>query len=183
MLLQGTTESLISLPSRERIVEAVVIAFFAALIAWLFARRKNNSEAEKNESEATLNESAIIQNYIKTVADLQTQIDSWLVKIKGLRVEVTTVEDVNSELRKAVQDIREEERKALEELRLAYKHERERLLEAVTTLLRLVQKITESLKAYPIEQDIRMDTVRILELLFNLKEKLESDPVELSENP
>jgi len=177
MLLQ-LTENLITLPSRERIVEAVIIAFCVALITWFFARRKNTSEAVKNESEATLNESEIIQNYIKTVADLQGQIDSWLIKIKGLRIEVTTVEDLNTELRKAIIDIREEERRIVEDLKSTFKHERERLLESVTKILRLMKEVTESLNNTQIEQAIRRDTVRILEMLYDLKERLENAPVD-----
>lgn len=178
MLLQNTEQVN---PSWVPYIVTLIVAIISALSAWIIARRKNESEAEKNVSEATLNESEIIQNYIKTVSDLQSQMDTWLTKIKDLRVEVNTVEELNSELEKTLHGLQEKEYKALIEVHLKYKRERDRLLHAVEKLIKLVRPVVDTLAVNPEFVKLRQESIVILETLYRLRDRLQKDP-DLSED-
>ena len=158
------------------VLKDIIIAGAASTLAYLFARRKNASETAKNTTESRKNESEIIKNLLEIISDLEAQLEVWIGKVQKLSAIVNTEQGLKDDLRKDVAQIREEKKQALNELTKSFRLEKISILDSINKTLEIINNIVKKMKGYkdyPEYRDLRMDSVRIVEMLYSIKEKLE----------
>ena len=84
-----------------------VIGFITTIVSgwtsWFFARKKYNSEVDNN---VISNMEASLEFYQKLSTDNKERLDSALQENKELRVEITSLQEDNINLRKEIEDLK-----------------------------------------------------------------------------
>lgn len=131
----------------EKFVVPVIAAIGAALIAYVFARRKNDSEINKNDSET-------VKNYLATISALQKDLDSWIKQVSDLRVAAQKIEDDNRELKN---------------LRRA---DNDRFFDALVAMQKVAIAIESRAADNAEYKPFRRDAIRLVEMLAYQKNQL-----------
>jgi hypothetical protein len=165
-------------PNLDRWSELAIAGFISAAVAavftWLLTGKKTESETRKNNSDVDLNESEIIQNLVNIIGKLQTDIDSFIERTKGLRVQVDAAEDAKRQADLLIEQVRRDEADKTRELHRAFAAEKAKLAESVITMQMIINNIATEIADCPNNSELKREAVRISELLHYVRGKLTS---------
>jgi len=166
-LLQES-KHLLDYATAQSAILSVVSAFVSGFFVWLFTRPKTKSETEKNQAES-------IQTYIATISKLQQDIETWITKVKEIRIEASKIEDANRDLKRTLEDVQEEQDEKISDLHRSFREEKDRLYESISKTLRIVKEIEAEAHKYPEYKNLQREAIRIVEMLTYIKGKLLDD--------
>lgn len=172
MLLESSTEIVKGIDWAE-IVKLSLVGLIAAFVSWLFTRRKLDSEIDKTQSDIEKNEADIIRTYVETVKTLQSEVDSWIAKVKLLRTSVSDSEDQTDEVKRQLKRVEIQHQTTIDFLSAAFKLEKERIIESVVKTIKIIETIQEQAHLYPQFNDLDREAIKLREMLYYIKTQLE----------
>lgn len=134
----------------DKIFLAVVglcVTFLSAYFGYLFARRKNNADADNSDSET-------IKNYIEIIAQQNRETDEYIKELRELARDVRGIESENADLKSA------------------HKAQNEKTSEAASAIIRLLSNVENSTIDEPVFYAFRRDIIRAVEMLTMIKNRL-----------
>lgn len=124
----------------------VLVLIISNVVTFIAVRRKNESDIFKNIADAHKSEADSAKTNIETISLLNKEIDASIEKLKELRTEVSTLEELI--------DV---------------------ITDSVTKLIRLANTLVDELSIEKAPTVIRQRAVNLLESLYTLREALSQD--------
>lgn len=157
-----------------KFIGAVLFLVISNLVTYFATRPKSESEIRKNEADAHKSEADAMHTNISSITALTEELDEMITKTKGLRSEVATLEDIVVELKDAIRQAQLHENEEVQKLHLLFEEERSTLLNSIEKAIQAVSRMIDTIVSEGVSQDVRMKAVRILEMLYTVRDSLKS---------
>jgi TolA-binding protein len=173
MLLQEVVKS-DSYSELTKYLVGLLALIISNLFTYLVSRPKSASEIAKNKADVHRSEAEVMKSNAETIRLLSDELDDAIEKIKRLRGDVSTVEDLNKVLKKTIDEFSVAESVKVKELHLLFEQERQLLITSIGKTITAMNTLVDELISKGVPQDVRMNAVRILEALHSVKKTLEN---------